>query len=571
MMISTRTLAFRAASKRSLPRAAVRLNSYKVPAGRNEPNLHYAPGSPERTALKDALDSLKKSLPLSVSAHIAGSKATSSKLEDQIIPSDHATVLSRVPQSTPEQVSSAIEAALAAKPAWESKPFADRAAIFLRAAELVAGKYRNQLIAATMLGQGKNAWQGEIDAAAELADFYRFNAGNAQELLERQPTLNAPGIWSRTEYRPLEGFVYAVSPFNFTAIGGNLVSAPALLGNVVVWKPSPSSAYASYLVYQILLEAGLPPNVIQFVTGDAAEITKTVLAHKQFAGLHFTGSSDVFRTLYGEISKGVVDKKYVSYPRLVAETSGKNFHLLHPSADVKSAVNHTIRAAFEYQGQKCSACSRAYIPKSLAKPFIERLKTETEALQIGDPAEFENFLGPVIHRGAFEKIKRTIDSSNNDKTLQRITGGTYDDSKGFYIKPTVYLTEDADHALFDSEIFGPVLVLHVYPDEDWKGIMKSIDERGGGFALTGAVFAADRDAIREAEETLKYSAGNFYINCKTTGAVIGQQSFGGGRASGTNDKAGSANLLLRFTSPRTIKEEFMPLDRVAYPSNEKQG
>lgn len=390
----------------------------------------------------------------------------------------------------------------------------------------------------------------------------------------------------RVDYRPLEGFVYAISPFNFTAIGGNLVSAPALMGNVVVWKPSPSNVYASTLVYKILLEAGLPPNVIQFVTGDAEQITNTVLSHREFAGLNFTGSSDVFRSLYSQVGQNIGKKVYRDYPRLVGETSGKNFHLVHPTADVDSAVYHTIRGAFEYQGQKCSATSRLYLPESRAQEFLSKLKEQTKTITIGSPdKDLDAFMGPVIHKGSFEKIKGVIDASNKDSSLELITGGTYDDSTGFYVHPTVYRANDIDHELFNTEIFGPVLSVYVYPDSQWSSILQKIDTSGGGFALTGAVFAADRKAVREAEDTLRYSAGNFYISefifpssldyliltfvdCKTTAALIGQQTFGGSRASGTNDKAGSPNALLRFASPRTIKEEFFPLNGYKYPSNE---
>lgn len=393
------------------------------------------------------------------------------------------------------------------------------------------------------------------------------------------------------DYRPLEGFVYAVSPFNFTAIGGNLVAAPAIMGNVVVWKPSPSNVYASQIVHKILLEAGLPPNVIQFVTGDAQEITDTVLAHREFAGLHFIGSSDVFRSLYSQVGQNIGKKVYRDYPRLVGETSGKNFHLVHPSADIDSAVFHTLRGAFEYQGQKCSATSRLYLPESQAGRFLEKLTEETKKITIGSPdGDLEAFMGPVIHKAAFDKIKDVIDRSNKDPNLELVVGGTYDGSKGYYVHPTVYKANDPNHSLFETEVFGPVLAVHVYPDAEWSSTLKQVDKSGGGFALTGAVFASDRKAIRDAEDTLRYSAGNFYISkfpspfsaflllpllkneanktdCKTTAALIGQQSFGGGRSSGTNDKAGSPTPLLRFSSPRTIKEEFFPLEGFKYPSN----
>lgn len=370
------------------------------------------------------------------------------------------------------------------------------------------------------------------------------------------------------DYRPLEGFVYAISPFNFTALGGSLLSGPALMGNVVVWKPSPLNIYASTLVYQILLEAGLPPDVVQFVPGDAEEVTDVVLRHWDFAGLNFIGSSDVFRSIYAKIGDGIGKKAYREFPRIVGETSGKNFHLIHNSADIPSAVNHTIRGAFEYQGQKCSATSRVYIPESRADEFFSLLKAGVKDITIGNPdKDLEAYMGPVIDRNSFNKIKGIIDASNADPSLELVAGGTYDDSVGFFVKPTVYKAQSPEHHLFDEEIFGPVVAVNVYPDAEWSSVLKSVDKAGGGFALTGAVFAKDREIIREAEDALRYSAGNFYINCKTTAALIGQQSFGGARASGTNDKAGSSDILRRFTSPRMIKEEFLPLNGYKYPSN----
>jgi 1-pyrroline-5-carboxylate dehydrogenase len=372
---------------------------------------------------------------------------------------------------------------------------------------------------------------------------------------------------SRTDWRPLEGFVYAISPFNFTAIGGNLISAPALMGNVVIWKPSPYNVYPSYLLHQILLEAGLPPNVIQLVNGDAQAITEAALSHREFSALGFVGSSDVFRSLYGKIADGIVSKRYRDFPRLVAETSGKNFHLVHPSADISNAVKHTIRASFEYSGQKCSACSRIYLPKSRADQFFHEIKQELKNLKMGPPEQHQNFIGPVIHQASFDKITQAIDEANEDSRLELITGGKYDGTTGLYIEPTLYKSSTLDHPLFDRELFGPVLVAYVYEDGDFVPLLDSIDKQGGGFALTGAIFANDPVAIRSAENRLRYAAGNFYTNCKTTGAVIGQQSFGGARSSGTNDKAGSSNMVMRFTAPRTLKEEFGTLANVAYPSN----
>jgi 1-pyrroline-5-carboxylate dehydrogenase len=374
-------------------------------------------------------------------------------------------------------------------------------------------------------------------------------------------------VFSRTDWRPLEGFVYAISPFNFTAIGGNLISAPALMGNVVIWKPSPYNVYPSYLLHKILLEAGLPPNVVQMVNGDAEAITEVVLSHREFSALGFVGSSDVFRNLYGKIAKGVVSKKYRDFPRMVAETSGKNFHLVHSSADISNATKHTIRASFEYSGQKCSACSRIYLPKSRADQFFQEIKAELKNLKMGPPEDHQNFIGPVIHQASFEKITKAIDEANADSNLELVAGGKYDGSTGLYIEPTLYRSSTLDHDLFDRELFGPVLVAYVYEDGEFESLLESIDKQGGGFALTGAIFANDPAAIRLAENRLRYAAGNFYTNCKTTGAVIGQQSFGGARSSGTNDKAGSSNMVMRFTAPRTLKEEFGTLANVAYPSN----
>lgn len=364
-----------------------------------------------------------------------------------------------------------------------------------------------------MLGQGKNIWQAEVDAAAELADFFRLNCNYAAEIMERQHDRGNDGTWTRLDYRPLEGFVYAISPFNFTAIGGNLISGPALMGNVVLWKPSASNIFASTLVYKILLEAGLPPNVIQFVPGDAQEVTSTILAHREFAGLNFVGSSNVFRSLYAKIGEGIGSSLYRDFPRIVGETSGKNFTLLHPSADVSSAVNHTIRGSFEYQGQKCSATSRLYLPESRSKEFLGSLQSKMRDITIGSPdKDLSAFMGPVIHRRSFDNIKSIIDASNNDPSLKLLAGGKYDDSTGFYIEPTVYVSDSPTHRLFDEEIFGPVLAVFVYPDDQWSSTLKQVDESGGNFALTGSVFANDRGALREAEDTLRYSAGNLYLS-----------------------------------------------------------
>ncbi len=381
-------------------------------------------------------------------------------------------------------------------------------------------------------------------------------------------------VYSRAEYRPLEGFVYAITPFNFTAIAGNLPCAPALMGNVVIWKPSPFAIASNWLIHTILQEAGLPSGVIQFVPGDAEEVTKIVLRHRQFASLHYTGSTAVFRSLYSQIATGIAESRYkCGYPRIVGETGGKNFHLVHRSADVQNAVINTVRAAFEYQGQKCSACSRAYIPASLWPEFKESLVKQTEALKMGDPTSFDNFIGPVIHKASFKRLTDAIDAAKSDSDLDLLTGGTYDDAKGFFIRPTIYQTHNPNHQLLSRELFGPVLVVSVYddtssdPDQAFQSICSLIDE-SSEYGLTGAVFARDRRAIRIAEDTLRDAAGNFYVNCKCTGAVVGQQPFGGARASGTNEKAGSKDLLGRFVSVRIVKEQFVADRAVGYPSNE---
>jgi 1-pyrroline-5-carboxylate dehydrogenase len=441
---------------------------FRLPDARNEPNPTYEKGSPERNGLEEAIKRLKSQLPLKSEIFFNGASQQVSKSVDQPLPANHATTFTNFPLASKEQVSTAIESALKAKKSWENTPFVDRAAIFLKAAELVAGKYRYELIAATMLGQGKNIWQGEVDAAAELA-----------EILEKQHERGTNGMWTRLDYRPVEGFVYAISPFNFTAIGGNLISGPAIMGNVVLWKPSPSNIYASTIVYKILLEAGLPPDVIQFVPGDAEEINDVVLNHRDFAGLNFVGSSDVFRSLTARIGQGIGNHTYREFPRLVGETSGKNFTLIHPSADIASAVKHTVRGSFEYQGQKCSATSRLYLPQSRSQEFLDAFLKDVGEITQGNPhKDLAAFMGPVINRRSFDKIKAVIDESNKDSSLKLLAGGTYDDSTGFYVKPTVYQSNSPDHRLFNYEIFGPVLAIYVYPDAEWSSILKKVDEAG---------------------------------------------------------------------------------------------
>ncbi|TVY46201.1 Delta-1-pyrroline-5-carboxylate dehydrogenase, mitochondrial [Lachnellula occidentalis] len=563
----------------TLPRKArmSTIASFKIPKVSNEPNERLIFSStiiprdpPNAKVLPPPLTDSNKKVPLEVPVVIGGKEIKTSSISTQQNPSNHSSAIASYSNASPADVSSAIDAALAAKPAWEALPFADRAAIFLKAADLIAGKYRYEIMAATMLGQGKNAWQAEIDAAAELVDFLRFNVQFAEELYAQQPAHNSPGVWNRVEYRPLEGFVYAVTPFNFTAIAGNLPGAPALMGNVVVWKPSDSAIASNWLLYQILLEAGLPKNVIQFVPGNPEEVTKVVLEHKKLAALHYTGSTAVFRKLYGTIANGVAEGRYQGYPRIVGETGGKNFHLIHPSADIENAAIQTVRGAFEYQGQKCSATSRAYVPKSIWPQFKEKLIKETSALSIGAPNDPKNFIGPVIHAGSFNKLSGVIDDAKNDSELELVVGGKHDNSKGYFIHPTIYATTNPQHKLLSTELFGPILTVHIWddtPSDSFSSICKVVDSTSE-YGLTGSVFATDRNAVRFAEDALRNSAGNFYINCKSTGAVVGQQPFGGARASGTNDKAGSMTFLTRFVSARSIKEEFSSTVKVEYPSNE---
>ncbi|GAO15088.1 hypothetical protein UVI_02048510 [Ustilaginoidea virens] len=555
-----------AQSLRSAGRTSQRMSmgtlaTFKTPKVANEPNHHYAKGSAQRKDLTAAVANYRKKVPIEVPVVVGGK---------ELNPSDHSSRVANYHTATPADVSKAIDAALAAKPAWEALPFSDRAAVFLKAADLVANKYRYDIMAATVLGQGKNAWQAEIDAAAELADFFRFNVHYAQELLSQQPEHNSPGSWNRLEYRPLEGFVYAVSPFNFTAIAGNLPGAPALMGNVVVWKPSDFAIASNWLVYQILLEAGLPKNVIQFVPGNPEEVTKTVLAHKEFAALHYTGSTAIFRKLYGAIGEGVVEGRYRSYPRIVGETGGKNFHLIHPSADLDNAVAHTVRGAFEFQGQKCSATSRLYVAKSVWPEFKKKLVAEVEKLSVGEPWNHQNFCGPVIHAASFKKLSGAIDEARADKEIELVAGGKYDSSKGYYVHPTVFKTTNPAHKFLSTEFFGPILTAYVYDDAARDAFSRACElvDSTSEYGLTGAIFASDREAIRLAEDKLRNAAGNFYINCKSTGAVVGQQAFGGARASGTDDKAGSSNLLTRFVNIRALKEEFNATNQVAYPSNQ---
>ncbi|CUM62786.1 uncharacterized protein PRCAT00000344001 [Priceomyces carsonii] len=521
--------------------------------------------------LRASITNLTDNGVLDIPLVIGGEKIYKTETLPQINPAKREQQLANVSQASKEDVAAAINAAKEAKDKWAAMPWVDRASIFLKAADLISTKYRYDCLAATMLGQGKNVYQAEIDCVAELIDFLKFNVKYAEQLYDQQPIETSPGVWNRAEYRPLEGFVYAVTPFNFTAIAGNLVGAPVLMGNTVVWKPSATAALSNYILLNILEEAGLPKGVINFVPGEPNEVTDVVLKDKDFAALHFTGSTDVFKKLYSKISDNVAADKYRDFPRIVGETGGKNFHLIHSSASVDHSVLSTLRGAYEYQGQKCSATSRLYVPESIWPQFKEKLVSAIQTIEIGntsDPAGLNAFMGPVIHEQSFDKISAAIEEAENDSELTILQGGRSDKSKGFYIQPTLVQTTNPKHKFMSQEFFGPLLTVYVYPDNQYDSIIETINT-STKYGLTGSIFARDRNAIRLAEEGLRFAAGNFYINDKCTGAVVGQQWFGGARASGTNDKAGSGNILTRFTSIRSVKENFYELNDFKYPSNYK--
>ena len=534
-----------------------------TPAPINEPVLDYAPGSAERAALEVALAELGNAKPTELT-HVIGGKRVQGKgkAAKVVQPHAHRKVLGTLRDGTKAEAGAAIDAAMAAAPAWRDLSFDDRAAILLKAADLLAGPWRARINAATMLGQSKTAYQAEIDSACELIDFWRFNVHFARQILAEQPPANARGIWNRTDYRSLEGFVYAVTPFNFTAISGNLPTAPALMGNTVVWKPSHTQQFAASMIMEVLEEAGMPPGVINMVTGHGPAITPTVLGHNEFAGLHFTGSTRVFQDLWRQIGENL--PSYRHYPRIVGETGGKDFILAHPSANPDVLRTAMIRGAFEYQGQKCSAASRAYVPRSLWKIIKDDLVTITDGLSMGPVTDLSNFMGAVIDDRAFAKHKAVIDRAHATAGLDIVAGGTYDDSEGWFVRPTIIESNDPTDRIFTEEYFGPILSVHVYPDGQFRKVMAQM-ESSSPYALTGSIIAQDRAVIAEAMQALRFAAGNFYINDKPTGAVVGQQPFGGGRASGTNDKAGAPQNLLRWTSPRSIKETFVPPTSHAYP------
>lgn len=532
----------------------------RTPVPVNEPVFSYAPGSPEKQELKAALAELS-SQEVDIPVIIGGKEIRTGATREIRAPHDHGLKLGQWHQAGRDEVEKAIESSVEARRDWAALPWQDRAAVFLRAAELLSTTWRQRLNAVTMLGQSKNPFQAEIDAACELIDFYRFNVHFAEGIFEQQPESDV-GVWNRTDYRPLEGFVYAISPFNFTAIGGNLVGSPALLGNGVIWKPSDSAVYSAYLTYRLLEEAGLPPGVVNFIPGDPVEITDVALSHRDFAGLHFTGSTTVFRSLWGKVGENM--DRYRSYPRIVGETGGKDFIVAHPSADVDALRTAIVRGAFEYQGQKCSAASRAYIPESVWKRLEGPLVEETESLAMGDPQDFRNIINAVIHERSFKKISGYLERAREAGGVDILAGGTADDSEGYFVRPTILRSDSPGYETMCEEIFGPVMTVYVYPDREWSEVLDLVD-RTSPYALTGAVFARDRTAAREAIEGLRFSAGNFYVNDKPTGAVVGQQPFGGARASGTNDKAGSPLNLLRWLSPRSLKETLVPPTDYRYP------
>jgi 1-pyrroline-5-carboxylate dehydrogenase len=532
------------------------------PAPTNEPVHTYAPGSDERSSLTAAVKELagetaELTMTIGGAHRMAGGDAI-----QVVAPHKHRLLLGRSAQATPRDVEAAVGAALAAAPGWRELPFDERAAVFLRAADLLSTTWRDRLNAATMLGQSKTVHQAEIDAACELADFLRWNVHFARQILAEQPTSSAL-TWNRMDYRPLEGFVLAITPFNFTAIAGNLPSAPALLGNVVVWKPSPTQQLAAHYTMRLFEAAGLPAGVINLVTGDGHAVSEVGLVHPALAGIHFTGSTATFQSLWSAVGASI--GAYASYPRLVGETGGKDFVVAHPSADAASLVTGLVRGAFEYQGQKCSAASRAYVPRSLWNGGVrDELAATTESLSYGDVADLSHFGGAVIDRRAFDRLAAVQDRAAADPDVQVLAGGTHDDSEGFFISPTVVEVTDPAHEMFRTEYFGPLLAVHVYDDADWHATLTQL-ESVSPYALTGAVFARDRAAILEVSNMLRFAAGNFYVNDKPTGAVVGQQPFGGARASGTNDKAGSPWNLLRWLSPRAIKETFVPPTDHTYP------
>lgn len=534
----------------------------RVPTPMNEPAFSYAPGTPQRAELKKMLERMASER-IEIPLIIGGKAVRTGKLAEVRMPHDHQHVLATYHQADASQVQAAIDAALAAKPAWETLAFAERAAIFLRAADLLSSRYRSILNAATMLGQSKTAHQAEIDAACELIDFLRFNVAFAERIIAEQPASSAQ-TWNQLDYRALDGFVYAVTPFNFTSIAGNLPSAPALMGNTVIFKPSPSAMFSNWHIMELFREAGLPPGVINLVQGDPALITSVVLAHPDLGGIHYTGSTAVFKSIWRTVGENM--PHYRQYPHLVGETGGKDFIFAHASAgdDLEALAVAMVRGAFEFQGQKCSAAARAFIPASLWPRLRDRLIALTSELRMGDVRDFRNFMGAVIHEAAFRKISAYLEYARSAPGIKILSGGKTDGSHGWFVTPTVIQSDNPRDRLMCEEIFGPVITVHVYPDAAYEETLRICDQ-STPYALTGSIFARERSSVATASRLLRRAAGNFYINDKPTGAVVGQQPFGGSRASGTNDKAGSPFNLMRWTSPRTIKENFVPPTVVGYP------
>ena len=536
----------------------------QIPHAVNEEVKSYAPGTPERAQLLDAYKKMFNEV-TEVPQYIGSEEIFSGNKKEIRPPHDHQKVVGYFHEGTQADVVKAIDTALAAKEAWVAMPWEDRAAIFLKAADLIAGPYRAKINAATMIGQSKNAMQAEIDSACELIDFLRFNVQYMTEIYADQP-ISSPGIWNRVDYRPLEGFTFAITPFNFTAIAGNLPSCMALMGNVVVWKPSDKQTLAAKVTMEVFKKAGLPDGVINMILTDGAETAKTVLEHKDFAGLHFTGSTKVFNTLWKQIGDNI--NNYRTYPRIVGETGGKDFVMVHKSACPTEVAVGLVRGAFEYQGQKCSAASRAYIPSNLWNEVEKQMKEMLATVTLGSPEDFSNFMTAVIDKNSFEKSKAYIDRAQASSEAEVVIGGTYDDSVGYFVQPTVIKATNPKYESMVEEIFGPVLSVYVYDENEFEATLKLVDETSA-YALTGSIFAKDRAAVELAAKALKNACGNFYINDKPTGAVVGQQPFGGARASGTDDKAGSAMNLLRWTSVQTIKETFVPAKDYKYPFLEK--
>ena len=532
---------------------------FRPPPARNEPVLDYAPGSPEREEVRVKVDQMKGER-LEIPLVIGGEEIRTGDTFEAVMPHDKGHVLADVHKAGPAEVERAVSASAEAWEDWARLPWEERAAVFLRAAELLAGPWRSTLVAATMLNQSKTAHQAEIDAACEVIDFFRFNVEFMVRIYEEQP-VSSPGVWNRLEYRPLEGFVFAISPFNFTAIGANLTSSPALMGDVVLWKPASTAAYSSYWTLKLFEEAGLPPGVVNFIPGSGATVGDAVLASEHLAGVHFTGSTEVFHSIWQTVGQNI--GKYRNYPRIVGETGGKDFIVAHPSADVDAVATAILRGSFEYQGQKCSAASRVYAPSNIWPELKERLVEQVGTIRMGDVSDFSNFMGAVIDDKSFARQREAIEhAKGNDAEV--IAGGGVDDSEGYFVEPTVIQTKDPRDRLMQEEFFGPIVTTYVYPEQKWGETLELVDETAP-YGLTGAVFSEDRSAIEEAHEKLRYAAGNFYVNDKPTGAVVGQQPFGGARASGTNDKAGSMWNLIRWVSPRTIKETFVPPTDYRYP------